>query len=177
MKKESLLGLIFVIVGLLFSLYSVYLIFFSYPITQESVTFLVLGPCLMILGALFRYTYEVVKVERQIEQKEAKLSNWRVRDMEYRLRKLEREEHKERKETTEINEEEFEKFREIADKLLDDRGKEKIRGQGTVGDEEKKNFVLRVDKLLGELPPEKIENFVKDKVDYPVYQKVVRWAE
>jgi len=57
-----------------------------------NVTLLVLGCILMISGALLKYTEEIEKVEEKIEEKkEEKVSSWRLRDLEYRLKKIEKE--------------------------------------------------------------------------------------
>lgn len=96
MRIKRLIGLILVLVGVIFSIYSLYdMILASRYINAENVIILTLGCVLMLSGALFKYVNDLEKIERRLGKIEEggggmqKASHWRLRDLDYRLKKLE----------------------------------------------------------------------------------------
>lgn len=182
-------------IGLLVVLYSLYNLF--YVMSIDAVALLALGVVLMVVGVLFKYTEEVEEVEEKLEEQPRiqEMSYWRMQDLEYRLKKIEREKETPKelsKIKKEISNEEFNNFKVMVDELLEKLREEDINNfrnsedfkiyeeillNENVDDEKKRKFVFIIDKLLEKLPIEEVNEFIKDKKSYAFYQRILDWAK
>ncbi|MEM4347781.1 MAG: hypothetical protein QW802_04260 [Candidatus Altiarchaeota archaeon] len=189
------ISLVLLVIGLLVVLYSLYKLF--HVMSIDTVALLALGVILMVIGVLFKYTEEVEEVEEKLEEqpKIQEMSYWRMQDLEYRLKKIEREKENIAAGTKikkEISNEEFNKFKAMVDELLEKLREEDIKNfrnsedfkiyeevlsNENANDEKKREFVFIVDKLLEKLPIEQVNEFIKDKERYAFYQKILDWAK
>jgi hypothetical protein len=110
MRLKILTGLVLVIMGLIISLYALYDLVY-HRANVENIALLILGCILMVTGAFFKYSEELEELEEKTEKKgegRKKISSWRLKDLEYRLRKIEKgkEGSEEEGESEEINKKE-----------------------------------------------------------------------